>query len=137
MYKNKYKKSAWEWFSRFIRLRDTESDGLAQCITCWTKKHPKDGDAGHFISRRHNATLFMEINVAFQCKRCNNPRWGNTHPAFREALIDMYGEEIVRDIEKEALTPKKFTDTEFIAIAQMYEKQVEELLKEKGIDKWW
>ena len=139
-YKNKYKKSANEWFSRFIRLRDTSHiDGFAQCITCKKKKHPKDGDAGHFVSRSHNATLFLEDNVHFQCKACNNPNWnaGGTAKVYREVMIDMYGEDVVLEIEKTSLIPKRFTDMEYIAMTQDYQEKVEKLLSEKGIKKWW
>lgn len=138
MYKNKYKRDAWQWFSRFIRLRDTQ-DGYAQCITCGTKKNPKDGDAGHYISRSHNSTLFMELNVAFQCKGCNNPRWNKygTHKAFRQALVSMYGEDQIEEMEKESLVPKRFNDAEFVAMSQYYQEEVERMLAEKGIEKWW
>jgi hypothetical protein len=43
-------------FSMFIRTRLAKEEQV-QCVTCGTvRKHYKEVDAGHFVSRRHYAT---------------------------------------------------------------------------------
>ena len=61
-------------FSRFIRLRDANSDGFGECISCgkWAKLQ-----AGHFVPRQFLATRWMETNVAGQCSHCNCWLHGN------------------------------------------------------------
>ena len=66
----KAKKNADTWFSRYIRLRDSE-DGNCNCVTCGKMFHWKEGDCGHFMSRRYESTRFDEKNAGFQCKFCN------------------------------------------------------------------
>ena len=68
---SKLKKELDKWFSLFIRLRDATNEGLCQCFTCGKVAHYKDGmQCGHFMSRRHMATRFHELNQ-IQCIKCN------------------------------------------------------------------
>ena len=138
-YKNKYKKEAWEWCSRYIRLRDTDKNQLTSCITCGKKNHPKDVDAGHFISRTHNSTLFDERNIFAQCKFCNAPGLGgdDAKRVFRQRAIERIGEDEVVALEQLSNLPTKISDLELMALTQDYKQRVEELLNSKGIMKWW
>ena len=61
----------WEVFSIFIRLRDTNSDGVGKCYTCTRYIFWRDGDAGHGAGRQHKATKYNETNNNLQCKHCN------------------------------------------------------------------
>ena len=70
-----YKKLADKWFSKYIRLRDSDSHGIIFCITCKKPFHYKQGDAGHFQPRQHLKTRFDPRNVNGQCKYCNNKNW--------------------------------------------------------------
>ena len=63
-------------FSEYIRLKDTNPQGLCFCITCNRPFHWRDGDAGHFVQRDRLATRFDEYNVNAQCKYCNRFRSG-------------------------------------------------------------
>ena len=69
-----WKKEADKYFSRYIRLRDS-NHGTIFCITCGTPFKIKEGDAGHFQPRQHLFTRFDERNVNGQCKGCNNKDW--------------------------------------------------------------
>lgn len=64
-------KEADKYFSLMIRQRDADRDGYCGCVTCGARKHWKEMDCGHFISRRHKATRYDVQNCAAQCKRCN------------------------------------------------------------------
>ena len=113
--------------------------GFTSCITCGKKNHPKDVDAGHFISRGHASVLFNENNVFAQCKFCNAPGLGgdDAKRVFRESVVERVGEEQVQEVEKLAQIPTKIKDLEYLAQIQYYEEEVEKLLLDKGIEKWW
>lgn len=60
----KLRKEADKYFSIYVRLRDSN-----ECITCGSTTGQMQ--AGHFQSRRYNATRYEEENVNCQCYRCN------------------------------------------------------------------
>lgn len=66
-----YKKKAWPFFSKYIRLRDADENGMCKCVTCGVEKHFKDMQAGHGVGGRHNYLLFDEEIVFAQCPACN------------------------------------------------------------------
>ena len=76
------KKRVWAVFSKFIRMRDclktTGCKDWGLCITCGKRYHIKLLQAGHFISGRHNANLFLEKGTHAQCYNCNINLRGNT-----------------------------------------------------------
>lgn len=86
-------------FSQAIRLRATDEFGYGECFTCGSRKHWKEVDAGHFMSRAKMRTRWHEDNVQFQCKRCNGFRGGEQYK-FAQELDALHGdgkaEELVR-----------------------------------------
>lgn len=93
----KAKKKAWEWMSKYIRLRDRINETHAMCITC-KKLYPVNGvgciQAGHFVGGRSNSVLYEERNVHTQCMPCNvhkNGAWED----YYEFMIAKYGAEEV------------------------------------------
>ena len=64
-------------FSEYIRLRDSNKEGICKCITCGEYKHWREMDAGHFISREHMATRWEEENAHAQCPSCNRFKSGS------------------------------------------------------------
>jgi hypothetical protein len=67
----KAKKKAWVQFSLFIRLRDSDENGIATCITCGRRKSWRQMQAGHYVTRAKETTLFNEKNSHSQCAGCN------------------------------------------------------------------
>ena len=67
----KLRKKADILFSKAIRLRDVDSNGVGACITCESRVHWKSAHAGHFMSRRFPATRWDDENVNLQCVSCN------------------------------------------------------------------
>lgn len=59
-------------FSKYIRLRDSDENGIGKCITCTRIRNWRAADNGHFIKRQHLATRFNEQNCNLQCKHCNS-----------------------------------------------------------------
>lgn len=107
-------KVADDWFSKYVRLRDSERVGDIWCGTCITCSHNgpvariEDGalrfyagwDAGHFISRGEKVTRYEEENVNLQCSfRCNRLRSGE-HEKYKTALDAKYGDGTYRKLEK-------------------------------------
>ena len=60
---SKLKKELDKWFSLYIRLKYSDDNGMVICFTSGRKYHYKNIHAGHFISRRHLATRWLEQNV--------------------------------------------------------------------------
>lgn len=112
------KKDTDEWFSRYIRLRDTvfKDDGwYGDCITCsksgliaWIDEKGKlrftrGWDAGHYISRGNWFLRFNEQNVNLQCAfHCNKMKSGNIEK-YKITLDDKYGNGTRKQLDKEAL----------------------------------
>jgi len=120
------KKKAWRYFSKYIRLRDalktTGDIHYCKCFTCGRIEPIKKMDAGHFVSRRFNSTLFDERNVHSQCTYCNT-FLGGDQLGYRRQLIKFYGEGIDIELEDKATETKKYTIPEL--------KELIEELKEK------
>jgi hypothetical protein len=111
------KKSAWEWFSRYVRLRDSEfkEDGwYGTCITCsktgrvaWIDDKSKlrfvrGWDAGHYITRGNWYLRHDEENVNLQCSfHCNKMKSGNLEK-YKPALDLKYGDGTRKKLDKEA-----------------------------------
>ena len=132
--KEKAKTSAWNWFSRWIRLTKSKH-GVCFCITCGSVHGIKDCDAGHYISRTHASTLYDVDNVFPQCIKCNRFHQGKSYE-FRENLIEKIGEQRVLELEQRA---KEFGDdsTEYHKqIAEKYKRLVKEIEKKAGFSYW-
>ena len=83
-----------------IRLRDSNDDGWAFCISC--NKPIKYGSsechAGHYIPAGASSPLrWNEFNVNVQCVGCNTWKNGNPHE-YRNGMILKYGEKREREI---------------------------------------
>jgi hypothetical protein len=125
-----------QWFSRFIRLRAANSDGIGKCITCSRRKEVKYMDCGHYVKRQHSTTRFNEYNCQLQCKHCNAFEQGKDS-VFRDKLVSLYGEQTVLILESSKRQTTKMGKVELNYIAELYKSKTNELLKEKGIEKWW
>ena len=89
----------WELCSLFWRLYYSDNNGFGVCYTCGARKHYKEANLGHFLSRAYKAVKFHKDNLRFQCVKCN--KWKNGLPAvFRENLCDEIGEKQVKWLEK-------------------------------------
>lgn len=76
-----------------VRLRDSNTQGMAQCISCgrWVEYGTSNCQAGHYIPKGQSKFLRWEDdNVNVQCYGCNIMRNGNYHN-YRQGMIDKYG----------------------------------------------
>lgn len=94
-------------FSKYIRLRDKGKP----CVTCGAPWEPNHQN-GHFISRRHFATRWDEMNAHGQCPKCN--LWGAGEQFAHANAIDlMYGKGTAQSIADRTHGIFKLT-TEFL-----------------------
>ena len=109
----KLKKKAQDTFNKWIRIRDAEMG----CISCGASID----HAGHYFSSGHHSALtFDEQNVHGQCLRCNNFLHGNL-PFYRMGLVNRYGDEYVKSLERKIRNKaKKWDRVELEDIIQKY-----------------
>lgn len=112
---SKLKKEADKWFSQYVRLRDK---GI--CITC----RGVGNQAGHFMSRRYNATRFDDENVNAQCYRCNVLFYGEQYKYAIELDLK-YGSHTAKKLALKAKNPHPFTTEELQQIIDESKEQVE------------
>ena len=130
---SKLKKELDKWFSLFIRLRNATSEGLVQCITSGRTYHYKNIHAGHFISRRHLATRWCELNVSPQSAADNLFGQGEQYK-FGLALDNKYGEGTAAELQYKSRQTIKMSRIDYEEKISYYKDLVEKLKKEKGIE---
>lgn len=116
-------------FSQYIRLRDMMTGGYFRCISCGKLLPIKYADCGHYINRKHMSTRFSEVNCNAQCKSCNRFDEGNIQ-GYRRGLVAKYGEEKVLLLEAKKYEVRKYSDFEYDALIEHYQKEIKKILKE-------
>ena len=126
------KKTCDEWFSKYVRIRDANPNGLCKCITCNTVKYWNEMDCGHFQSRRFTATRWNEQNAHAQCQSCNN--YGSGEQYRHGIEIDaLYGAGTAKELEKESRILHKWNKEEVMQYSRYLKQETEKLAKQKGI----
>jgi hypothetical protein len=122
----------WPIFSVFIRLRDSDENGMCRCFTCGLFRHWKQGDAGHGVGRQHKATKYNEINNQFQCKKCNGFEEGRKDQ-FSVNIDKKYGPGTWDKLLVASRQTCKRGEYEYDILIAHYKKEVEKLKAERGI----
>lgn len=112
-------------FSLYIRLRYAKNE-IAECYTCGKKDHYKKLQCGHFMSRKHYATRWDELNCQVQCYSCNVMRYGEQYK---------FGLKLAKEIDKdlpEKLLAKtrntvKYSDIDLLEMINLYKERVKNL----------
>ena len=115
-------------FSRFIRLRDADENGMVKCCTCPTVRHWKEMDCGHFRSRRHLGTRWHSQNAAPQCRECNSEKQGNLEE-YALFLIDKYGNDILAYLVQKSQDTEKMMQWQIDQYEKYYKFEANELEK--------
>jgi len=113
------------YFSQYIRLRDSDHNSMAICITCGVQKHISEMDAGHFIDRSHNATRYDERNVNAQCRTCNRFQSGRQYE-HGKAIDLKHGTGTAEQLLQDSRKITKTTQGEFEAKAEEFKQLAEE-----------
>lgn len=128
----KLKSKLWTIFSKFVRLRDADMYGYVTCITSGARIFWSKSQAGHFISRRYNATFIHEKNVHAQSAHSNIFLSGEQY-IYGKRIDEIYGKGTADEIVALSKTEFKFTEEWLLAKTEHYKKEVERLKKEKGL----
>jgi len=130
---SKLKKELDKWFSLFIRLRDATNEGMVQCWTSGRVYHYRNIHAGHFISRRHLATRWCEINVQPQSAADNLFGQGEQYK-FGLNLDAKFGEGTSEELQYKARQTVKLSRIDYEEKISYYKDLVNKLKKEKEIE---
>lgn len=101
--------------------------GMCACVTCGKLDHWTNLQGGHFIERGRRATKLIEENCAPQCAGCNMYRMKTASGvlAYRQYMVDMYGEKFVQDLIQESKRVKNYTRSEVEGIIFDFKRQIE------------
>ena len=111
-------------FSQYIRMRNANANGIAECVTCGKKDHWKSMDCGHFMSRKHLSTRWHEDNCQVQCKSCNVFRYGEQ---YKYSL--WLGKKKAEKLYLLSKTTLKLFDHDLLDMIKIYEEKVKVLKK--------
>jgi len=114
-------------FSRYIRLKDADVNGIETCYTCPDSKHWKHMQCGHFVKRGNMYLRFSEENCKPQCKHCNEDLDGNV-PAYATHLeADRSGS--VEILQEQGRIVKHWSRDELKSMIGEYSRKAKLLLK--------
>ena len=135
------KRVLWDEFSLFIRIRDTDSNGFGNCISCGDPiqlgttncqaghYHPKGNQGSHHLALpRYPGDKDVEMNVNGQCAGCNLMEGGN-FINYESGLRDKYGSPETDLLKAEAakhVIQKRYKG-DLIDAIEYYREQVREL----------
>ena len=132
MKKKTIKKKTDEIYSKYIRLRDADTNGYVKCITCGESHHWTEVDAGHFVSRNRLIHRYKDTNVNGQCRRCNRFCGGEQY-LHGKAIDEKYGEGTAMRLESSRHEITKMSILDYEALIDSLKLKVEILRKEKGL----
>ena len=144
----KLKREAWDWCSRYIRLRDaldyarkhglSLDTGVCACYTCGAIYPIKEMQAGHGRSRGsggRSGIYFDERFIRTQCVQCNAFEQGCPEE-FRQNLVREYGEEII-DVMTLKHKVNVYKTGDLFGLKVYFELETNRLLHVTKIKKWW
>ena len=130
---SKLKKKLDNVFSLYIRLRSADDNGNNQCCTCGKIDNWRNLQCGHFVSRKHMATRFHDLNCFPQCVSCNVFKYGEQWK-FGHFLDTNFGEGIANELVVLGHTTLKISRAEYEDKISYYKEAVDKLKKDKGIE---
>jgi len=129
---SKLKKELDSWFSKYIRLRESNDYGMTKCFTCGKVDYYKKLQNGHFQSRRHHYTRWNEQNCQVQCVKCNMFEQGEQYK-FGLNLDAKYGLGTSEELELMSKLNIKMTRIDYVELIIYYKNLVNNLIKEKNL----
>ena len=122
-----YEAEAKKSFQKYVRLRDKD----LPCVSCGATDTDL-WDGGHYFKAElFSGLIFDERNVHKQCRKCNRYLGGN-EIQYRIGLVDRFGENYVKQLEKDSISKRvyKFSKEELIAKKLHYDIKIKEILKQ-------
>lgn len=137
------KKTAWQWCSKYIKLRDTIEDfpkskdlGTVLCRTCqkWLLRISQESQAGHFIGRGlggGSGVKWDERNIHTQCYQCN--RFQQGAPAtYLKFMLGKYGQKVVDELYLRHKV-HKYTRLEIEGLGLYYKAEYQRMCREHNL----
>ena len=115
---------------KLARMEAAGADGYAHCCSCGKRHHWKKMDGGHFVSRKHKATILDRQNVHAQCKRCNMSA-GNL-PGYHLFLQSTYGKTTPEKLMAIGREVKQWTREELVDIRLGLRQEIKQHEKRLG-----
>lgn len=115
-------------FSQYIRLRNANALGIAECYTCGKQDHWKKLQCGHFQSRKHYGTRWDETNCQVQCSGCNVFKYGEQYK-FGVRLDKDFGQGTAEDLHTKAIQITKYSNADLEGLITKYKSEVKKLIK--------
>jgi hypothetical protein len=138
--RQKAQKEADDWFSRWVRINfafqvTTDGTPLCKCYTCGCIRQAKQIQNGHFQRRGYKKTRFHENDGRPQCGTCNSN--SGEFEKFEIHLIEEIGKEAVEELKILAQQTGEDNEIFYREQSEKYKSLTLELVKNKGIKKWW
>lgn len=122
-----------KYFSRYIRLKYADDNGMCKCCTSGKRFHWKQIHCGHFQSRRYISTRYDEQNCAPQSPYDNTYKQGEQYK-FAKWIDATHGQGTADWLEQKAQQQVKLTAIDLEYIADVYRKKSREIANQKGIE---
>ena len=125
-------KAADRWFSRYIRLRDSDKEGFIRCCTCGRRFFWKESHCGHY-SKRNLAHRYNPQNCHSMCLYCNCYLKGEADKHAKH-IDKLYGEgtaELLRGTEKKLRDLKRY---DYLKLIEDYKKSAKQEAKKRGLE---
>jgi hypothetical protein len=118
MTRSKIVKKLDKVFSLYIRNRYSKN-GKAECFTCGKIDDVSRLHAGHFMSRKHYATRWDDVNVQVQCPKCNLFGQGEQY-IFGLNLDIKYGKGTAEQLQQKARNTVKLSNDDLNELIHKY-----------------
>ena len=115
-------------FSQYIRLRNANAQGIAECYTCGKRDDYKRLQNGHFQSRKHYGTRWDETNCQVQCVSCNVYKYGEQYK-FGVRLDEDYGYGTAERLHVKAKQITKYSNNDLQGLITKYTALVKKKMK--------
>lgn len=111
-------------FSKYIRIKYADANGMVACFTCGKVKHFSEQQNGHFIPRNILITRWDENNCRPQCVGCN--MFGNGKILdFEDGLVKELGRKEVDKLKASRFQTVKLSTEWYQGMIEKYEKKLE------------
>lgn len=111
------------WFSRFIRLRDSDENGIVTCVTSGKRAYWATMDCGHYVSRAKQSTRYDEMNCHAQSKMSNRFQGGH-FVEHGNRIDELHGPGTAEKLRQKGLQRCSRTTQDFLFIANTYKQRV-------------
>lgn len=119
-------------YSKYIRLSKITNGTNNICVCCGKEENWKKMQNGHYCSRSHYNTRWMDMNCHPCCIGCNVFKSGN-YPEYTRYMLEVYGAEALKDLIAESKKIIKIANYEIEEQIEKYTKIVNDLIKKHNL----